>query len=150
MPIKRFGTLVLLLLLVVGGGLAIGFVTAPGDWYANLAKPSFNPPNWVFGPVWTCLYVVIAVVGWRAIQRGGPLPWLWWAQLVLNFAWSPIFFAAHQIGAALAVIVLLLLTILAFVLVSLRQDRVSAVLFLPYLAWVSFASLLNWKIWILN
>ena len=83
------------LLLVVGGGLLIGFLTIPGPWYEALAKPSFNPPNWLFGPVWTILYVLIAIAGWRIWRRdprGTPMK-LWWLQLVLNFLWSPSFFA---------------------------------------------------------
>jgi tryptophan-rich sensory protein len=78
--------LLLLLVLVVGGGLAIGFLTAPGEWYAGLAKPMFNPPNWLFAPVWTVLYVLIAVTGWRTFERdrGGWPTRLWCAQLVLR------------------------------------------------------------------
>jgi tryptophan-rich sensory protein len=131
---KRFGPLTLFLLLVVGGGLAIGFLTAPGEWYAGLAKPPFNPPNWVFAPVWTALYVLIAVAGWRTFERdrsSWPMK-LWWAQLVLNFLWSPVFFAAHRIGLALLVILLLLAAILAFLVMSWRQSRVAAWLFAPY------------------
>ena len=91
------------ILLVVGGGLLIGFLTAPGPWYEALAKPSFNPPNWLFGPVWTVLYVFIAIAGWRIWQRERPgtAMKLWWLQLVLNFLWSPVFFALQQIGLAL-------------------------------------------------
>lgn len=149
---KRFGPLTLFLLLVVGGGLAIGFLTAPGEWYAGLAKPPFNPPNWVFAPVWTVLYVVIAVAGWRTFERdrsSWPMK-LWWAQLVLNFLWSPVFFAAHRIGLALLVILLLLAAILAFLVMSWRQSRVAAWLFAPYAAWVAFAAVLNGSIWLLN
>jgi tryptophan-rich sensory protein len=149
---KRFGPLTLFLLLVVGGGLAIGFLTAPGEWYAGLAKPPFNPPNWVFAPVWTVLYVLIAVAGWRTFERdrsSWPMK-LWWAQLVLNFLWSPVFFAAHRIGLALLVILLLLAAILAFLVMSWRQSRVAAWLFAPYAAWVAFAAVLNGSIWLLN
>jgi translocator protein len=144
--------LIVFLVLVVGGGLAIGYLTAPGEWYARLAKPAFNPPGWVFGPVWTVLYVLIAVVGWRVWQRdrdGWPMK-LWWTQLAANFLWSPVFFAAHQIGLALLVILLLLAAILAFVASAWRQDRVAAWLFVPYAAWVAFASVLNGSIWMLN
>jgi tryptophan-rich sensory protein len=149
---NRVLLLVLFLLLVVGGGLAIGYLTAPGEWYASLIKPSFNPPNWVFGPVWTVLYVLIAVAGWRTFRRdrGGAAMKLWWAQLVLNFLWSPVFFAAHRIDLALIVIVLLLVFILAFIVASRRQDAVAAWLFAPYAAWVAFASALNGAIWMLN
>ena len=137
--------LALFLLLVAGGGLAIGFLTAPGEWYAGLAKPPFNPPNWIFGPVWTVLYVLIAVAGWR-VWRKDPGGWpirLWWGQLALNFLWSPTFFAAHRIGLALVVILLLLAMIWAFIGASWRQDRVAAWLFAPYAVWVAFASALN-------
>ncbi len=140
------------LVLTVGGGLAIGFLTAPGGWYAGLVKPVFNPPGWLFGPVWTVLYVMIAVAGWRSLKldRGRWLMRLWWGQLVLNFLWSPTFFAAHQIGLALLVIVLLLAAVFAFIILSWRQDRVIAWLFAPYAAWVAFASALNGAIWHLN
>lgn len=144
--------LILFLLLVVGGGLAIGYLTAPGEWYAGLSKPSFNPPNWLFAPVWTMLYVLIAVAGWRIFERdraGWPMR-LWWLQIALNFLWSPVFFTAHRIGFALVVILLLLATILAFIVASWRQDRLAAWLFAPYAAWVGFASLLNGAISALN
>lgn len=140
------------ILLVVGGGLLIGFFTAPGPWYEALAKPSFNPPNWLFGPVWTVLYVLIAIAGWRIWQRrrdGGAMK-LWWLQLVLNFLWSPVFFGLERIGPALVVILALLAAILAFIAASWKLDRPSAWLFVPYAAWVAFASLLNAAIWALN
>ena len=149
---NRFGSLILFLVLVIGGGLAIGYLTAPGEWYAGLAKPSFNPPGWVFAPVWTVLYGLIAVAGWRSFVRdraGWPMR-LWWAQLALNFLWSPVFFAAHRIGLALLVILLLLAAILAFVAASWRRDRIAAWLFAPYAAWVAFASVLNGSIFALN
>jgi translocator protein len=140
------------LVLVVGGGLAIGYLTAPGAWYAQLAKPAFTPPGWIFGPVWAALYVLIAIAGWRVWRRdrGGRPMRLWWTQLVLNFLWSPVFFSAHQIGLALVVILLLLGAILAFIIRSWAQDRVAALLFVPYAAWVGFASVLNASIFALN
>jgi tryptophan-rich sensory protein len=140
------------LILVMGGGLAIGYVTLPGEWYAGLTKPSFNPPGSIFGPVWTVLYLLIAVAGWRSFERDrrGWSMRLWWAQLVLNFLWSPVFFGAHRIGLALFVILLMLVAILAFVVASARQDRVAAWLFVPYAAWVAFASILNAAIFVLN
>ena len=83
--------LISFLALVVGGGLGIGYVTSPGEWYAQLAKPSFNPPGWIFAPVWTLLYVLIAIAGWHVwlYDRDGWTMKLWWFQLVLNFLWSP-------------------------------------------------------------
>lgn len=142
----------LFLLLVTGGGIAIGFVTAPGTWYGQLHKPPFNPPDWIFGPVWTVLYACIAVAGWRVWRRdrsGLPMK-LWWLQLALNFAWSPVFFAAHAIGTAAIVVVLLLAAILAFVVSTWTRHPASALLFLPYTAWVGFASVLNISIFLLN
>ena len=145
-------SLVLFLALVLGGGLVIGFLTAPGDWYTQLTKPSYNPPSWVFGPAWTTLYILIAIAGWRVWLRdraGWPMK-LWWAQLALNFLWTPVFFSAHQIGFALAIILTLLAAILSFIVISWRQDRAASWLFVPYAAWVAFASTLNGSIFVLN
>ncbi len=140
------------LVLTVGGGLAIGLLAAPDAWYAGLAKPAFNPPGAVFGPVWTVLYVLIAVAGWQVWQhdRAGRAMKLWWAQLALNFLWSPVFFGAHRVGLALLVILLLLAAILAFIAAAWRPQRAAAWLFLPYAAWVAFASVLNGAILALN
>lgn len=149
---NRYVSLALFVVGVVGIGLLIGYATLPGEWYAGLAKPSFNPPNWVFAPTWSLLYVLIAIAGWRTWRQsptGRPMN-LWWAQTLLNFLWSPAFFGAQQIGVALAVIVLLLASILAFIALRWKQDRLSALLFVPYAAWVSFATLLNASIWRLN
>jgi benzodiazapine receptor len=137
---------------VTGGGLLIGYLTTPGAWYAGLAKPAFTPPGWVFGAVWTPLYVLIAIAGWRAARRG-PAAWpikLWWAQLVLNFSWSPIFFSAHRIDLGLVVILLLLVPVLAFIATAWRVDRLAAGLFVPYAAWVMFAFALNLAIFLMN
>jgi len=140
------------ILLVMGGGLLIGAFTAPGAWYEALTKPDFNPPNWIFAPVWTALYALIAIAGWRIWQRDrtGPAMRLWWLQLVLNFVWSPAFFALQHVGLALAIILALFVTIVAFIAASWSKDRAAAWMFVPYAAWVSFASLLNFSIWRLN
>ncbi|HVV65301.1 MAG TPA: TspO/MBR family protein [Rhizomicrobium sp.] len=149
---NRWIALIGFLVLVMGGGLVIGYLTAPSAWYDGLAKPPFNPPGWVFAPVWTALYALIAIAGWRVwLEDAGGWPMrLWWLQLALNFIWSPLFFGAHRIGLALADILLLLAAILAFIAVCSRQDRLAAWLFAPYAAWVGFASLLNWSILALN
>lgn len=140
------------LVLVIGGGLLIGWLTAPGEWYRALAKPAFNPPDWLFASAWTLLYLLIALAGWRIwrMESGKWLMRLWWAQLLLNFLWSPTFFAAHEIGLALVIVLLLLAAIVAFILSCWRRDRVAALLFLPYAAWVTFASALNASILALN
>jgi translocator protein len=149
---RDFLSLGLFVALVFGGGTAVGLSTLPGEWYAALRKPDFNPPNWIFGPVWSVLYVMIAVAGWRTWRtaRDSVAMKIWWAQLALNFLWSPIFFVAHQTGAALAVILLLLAAILAFIAMMYRRDKIAAWLFAPYAAWVGFASLLNGFVWALN
>lgn len=145
-------SLVLFVVLVVAAGTAIGFITAPGEWYASLEKPPFNPPNWIFGPVWTFLYVLIGIAGWRVwrLQRDSAAMVTWWVQLALNFLWSPIFFAARNVGLALVVIVAMLGAIAVFIVLARPLDRVAALLFLPYAAWVAFAALLNASILWLN
>ncbi len=140
------------LILVLGGGLLIGANNVPGDWYQSLAKPAFNPPNWIFAPVWSLLYVLIAIVGARIwlSQRRSMAMRLWYAQLVLNFAWSPIFFGLQDPAAALIVILGLLVAVVGFIAAAWREDRIAALLFLPYLAWVAFATALNGAIVALN
>lgn len=138
--------------LVPACGLAIGYATRPGDWYAALAKPAFTPPGWLFAPAWTALYAMIGLAGWRAWKmapRGRPMT-LWWMQLGLNFLWSPVFFGARRIGLALLVIVPLLAAILGFIVAAWRRDPVAASLFVPYATWVAFAAVLNGSILALN
>ena len=125
----------------------------PGDWYAALEKPSWNPPSWLFGPVWAVLYVLIGIAGWRlwrARAEARTAYALWWAQLVLNALWSWIFFGLEAPGPALAEILLLLAVIAATMAASWRPCRSVAWLLSPYLAWVAFASVLNGTIWSLN
>ena len=150
--VRSYLTLALFILLVLGGGTLIGLMTLPGEWYAGLAKPPFNPPNWIFAPVWTLLYIMVAVAGWRTWQRGPRSAAMapWFVQLALNFVWSPVFFGAHRIGGALAVIVALLAAIIAFIVMAGPRDRIAALLFTPYAAWVAFATLLNGALWYLN
>jgi len=148
----RYVSLIAFLVIVLGGGLIIGSLTPPDNWFAQLNKPAFNPPGWLFGPVWTTLYILIAIVGWRCWQRdrsGGAMK-LWYGQLALNFLWSPVFFAAHQVGAALAIILLLLVVILAFIRATWQQDQLAGWFLVPYAAWVAFASILNASIFTLN
>jgi tryptophan-rich sensory protein len=140
------------LALLVGG--AATFFTEPSipTWYAALNKPGFNPPNWVFAPVWTTLYVLMGIAAARVWNKTGfgLEIGVWTAQLVLNLFWSMIFFSLHRIGAALVEIGVLWLTILATLILFWRRDRTAGLLFVPYLAWVSFASALNFAIWQLN
>ena len=148
----NWGSLLFFLALTVGGGLVIGVFTLPGEWYAGLVKPSFNPPNWIFGPVWTALYIMIAIAGWRVYQRdpSGLAMKIWWMALALNFLWSPVFFGAQLLGMALFIILMLLAAIFVFIVRARAADRTAALLFAPYAAWVAFASLLNASLYMLN
>jgi translocator protein len=138
-----FGVLVL-------GGMATG--PALDDWYPALRKPAWNPPGWVFGPVWTLLYPAIAVAGWLAWREGraraGVLLYL--LQLALNAAWPWLFFFERRPDLALACIAALWLAILATIVAFRRVSGTAALLLLPYLAWVGFAAALNHAIWRLN
>jgi benzodiazapine receptor len=134
-----------------------GAVTAPsvGSWYPTLRKPPFNPPDWLFAPVWTALYITIAVAGWRvwlARGRTGARAAMasYSAQLALNLAWSFVFFGAHLIGVAFGEILVLLGAIGINVVLFRRIDRVAGWLLAPYAAWVAFATVLNFALWRLN
>jgi tryptophan-rich sensory protein len=125
----------------------------PGPWYDGLRKPPLNPPNWAFGPVWSVLYLSIAVAGWlvwRARPESAKPLVLWGSQLVLNAAWSLLFFGLHLPSLALVEIVLLLALLLATTVSFFGVRPLAGVLFLPYAAWVSFAAYLNAGLWYLN
>lgn len=145
----RWAFLPLFLALVFCAALG-GALFPPGAEYAALVRPSFAPPSWLFGPVWTLLYVLIAVAGWRVWRRVG---WatgamrLWLAQLALNALWTPLFFGLGWRGVALLEMALLWLTIALCLRAFGRIDRASAWMLAPYLAWVSFAWVLNAGFW---
>jgi translocator protein len=150
---NRRKSLVLFIILVVGVGWLIGATNLPGQWYAGLQKATFNPPNWIFAPTWTALYVMIAIAGWRTYLQEEPsaLPMqLWYAQMVLNFIWSPVVFTLHNLALGLALILALLAVIVGFIWVQSSNDRPAAILFIPYAAWVAFASVLNYSLFRLN
>jgi translocator protein len=124
-------------------------------WYASLDKPAWTPPNWLFGPVWTLLYISMAVAAWLVWRErgfgGAPLPLgLFCLQLLLNAIWSFLFFGLRNPGLAFAEIVLLWLAILATTLSFRRVNRTAALLLVPYLLWVTYASALNFEIWRTN
>jgi translocator protein len=139
-------------LVLVALAASMGAIVKPDAWFAVLAKPSFNPPNWIFAPVWTLLYILMAIAAWRVYRVVGidSSIVLWIVQLILNAAWSPLFFGAHRISFALADIVVLLAFIVATTILFFRRDRVAGSLMVPYVAWVAFATLLNFTIWQLN
>ena len=139
------------------GGLS-GFVTARSvaTWYPTLTKPFFNPPAWVFGPTWTVLYIMMGVAAFLVWRQGFSTKdvrlalTLFAAQLALNGLWSIFFFGLQSPGVAFAEILLLWLSIVATVWIFRRVVPAAALLMLPYLAWVSFAAVLNGSIWMLN
>jgi benzodiazapine receptor len=148
----RRRSLFLFQVLVVGAGLALGASNLPGAWYGSLQKPPFNPHKWVFAPSWTVLYVMIALAGWRTYLHDarGMRMQLWFAQMMLNFLWSPVVFRLRNLALGLAVILTLLVTIVSFIAFHWKEDRVAAGLFIPYAAWVALASLLNYSLFRLN
>jgi benzodiazapine receptor len=122
-----------------------GAVFMPGAWYRSLEKPSWTPPDWLFAPAWTVLYVMIAIAGWLVWKSDGlgPALWVWIVNLVLNGAWSWLMFGRRQIGAALVDAVGMFVTIVAFMVLAWPSSETATWLFAPYLAWVAFATALN-------
>ena len=148
--------------LVLVGWLALSFTAAAmggffllGEWYASLRKPAWNPPNWIFGPVWTVLYATMGVTAWLVWKRGGIAGQrialsLFLLQLLLNALWSPLFFGLRNPGLAFVDIVLPWLAVLVTVIAFWKAHSFSGALLVPYLTWVTFASALNFAIWRLN
>lgn len=153
-PALKSGLALIPWLLLVFAAAAFGAQFTPGPWYAVLAKPDWTPPNWLFGPVWTALYLAMAVAAWRVAGRNSSLKVtaliLFVAQLGVNALWSWLFFGRHELGQALADILVLDLLVLICLLLFWRIDRLAGLLLAPYLLWIGYASALNWRIWQLN
>lgn len=146
----------ILCILVCLGAAGIGSLlttTALSPWYASLRKPSWTPPNWLFGPVWTILFIAMAIAAWLVWRKVGltatPMQ-LFLLQLLLNVAWSALFFRLRSPGLAFAEIVMLWFAILATSIEFWRTVPAAGWLLLPYLIWVSYATALNFSIWRLN
>ncbi len=153
MRMKLFFSLIITL--AVGGIAGFSTATAIDTWYVYLNKPSFNPPNWIFAPVWTILYIMMGIalcLIWKlpASPKRNTAMVVFFIQLLLNFLWSLIFFNKHEIGYALIDIVLLLLMILITIFYFRPLSKSAALMLVPYLLWVSFATVLNYSIWFLN
>jgi tryptophan-rich sensory protein len=134
-----------------------GFATTSSieGWYAGINKPTWNPPNWIFGPVWSTLYLMMAVSVWLVWKKSGLANAkfalvIFAIQLVLNLLWSLIFFGMQQPGWAFAEVILLWVSIVMTIAVFFRHSKLAAYLLVPYLLWVSFASFLNYTIWSMN
>ena len=144
-----------ILISFLAGGIGSIFTTpAIRDWYPTLVKPSFNPPNWLFGPAWTLLYLLMGIalyLVWTSVKENKKSAYIFFfTQLFLNALWSIIFFGAHQTGWAFFEIVLLWLAILAAIFAFYRISKPAAYLLIPYILWVTFAAILNFAIWRLN
>jgi benzodiazapine receptor len=156
-PVAGLAAFILVCLAAGGIGSA---VTAPAipTWYAGLNKPSFTPPNWLFGPVWTALYIMMAVAAWLVWRKPAgamPLPKsqylvVFALQLELNVLWSMIFFGLRSPAGAFADIIALWCAIVATIVLFSRVSLWAGALLIPYLAWVSFAAALNFAVWRLN
>ena len=132
---------------------SVATASSVSGWYTTLARPALAPPSWVFAPVWTTLFTLMGVaafLAWRADGEKRPAFAAFAAQLLLNVAWSFVFFGARAIGPALAVIAVLWVLIVATIWAFDRVDRRAALLLVPYLLWVSFAAFLNYRFWVLN
>ncbi|WP_205620046.1 TspO/MBR family protein [Fundidesulfovibrio putealis] len=137
---------------IASGSAAFVFT---GGWYADLHKPSWNPPAWIFAPVWTSLYVMMAVAVWLVWREGGwKTQWralgLFLLQWLLNALWTPLFFGMHRPGLSFIDIILLWLVLAATLRLFWKVRKAAGILLIPYLAWVSFAVALNFTIWWLN
>jgi benzodiazapine receptor len=153
--VARIAGLVVAVGLCLAVGALGGWITAISvkTWYPLLNKPGFTPPDWLFGPVWTVLYVLMGIAAWRVWRAGARTREalaLFALQLALNLAWSVVFFGLHRIGMAVGVIVLLEAAILVTVAAFRRIDRLAAALLVPYALWVGFAAVLNIAVWRLN
>ncbi len=142
-------------LILTFGAASVGSRFPAGRWYATLSKPGWNPPNWLFGPVWGILYILMAIAAWLVWRKmdlagAGLALGLYAVQLGFNAAWSWLFFGRKQLGWALVEILMLLLAILATLIAFWRIDPISGYLLLPYLLWVAFASFLNFTLWRMN
>lgn len=143
------------LCLAVGFGAAFATAQSVRDWYPTLRKPSWNPPSWLFGPVWTVLYIMMAIAAWRVwmtsgFNGAGIALTLFFVQLFFNFVWSFLFFSAKNPKIAFVEVLALVLSVFATLVAFAGHDAPAAWMFVPYLAWVTFAAALNFTIWRLN
>jgi translocator protein len=150
--------IILCIMIPLGIGGISGFFTASNipTWYATLNKPWFSPPNYLFGPVWTSLYIMMGIALYLIIESNANEPlkrkaYMYWGiQMILNFLWSIIFMHFHQIGLALIEIIAMWVMILMTILTFSKINKTAAYLLVPYISWVSFATILNFSIFMLN
>lgn len=148
----EFFTLFLTYLAACGAAAATGAMFQPGDWYKNLNKPRWTPPDWLFPVAWTVLYLSMSVAAARVAMAGesGQALALWSVQIALNTLWTPVFFGLRRMGAGLVIISLLWLAVAATMLAFWQVDALAGLLFAPYLLWVTVAGALNRSVWMRN
>ena len=151
--LSLFAFIILCLAVSAGGGAITA--TSVDTWYQALEKPPFNPPNWVFAPVWTALYILMGIAAWRVWRLRSFEATLkafavFGVQLCLNLAWSFLFFGLQRTDLALVEIVILFCAIITNTIMFWRIERLAGLLFVPYVAWVTYATMLNASLWLLN
>ena len=142
---------------IIAGAIGSAFTfTGIDSWYSGINKPSFNPPNWIFGPVWTALYLIMGISAWLVLRKYGEdqqvktALFVFGIQLILNGLWSPFFFGFKSTLSGMIIIVALIIMIIKTMIVFMKISKTAAFLLLPYILWVSFASILNFFLWKLN
>lgn len=154
----NFFALIISIAITLGVGVLGSMLTVPsvGTWYTTINKPSFNPPNWLFAPVWTSIFVLIGISAYLVWERRASIAHfprtvaIYAIQLVLNVMWSFLFFYVHSIGMALFEIIVLLIVIIINARVFYKINKAAGLLFIPYILWVSFATFLTFSIFNLN
>jgi tryptophan-rich sensory protein len=151
---KEFLKIIICIIICLSIGTigALFTVTGPDSWYSNLTKPSFNPPNWIFGPVWTTLYILMGISLYLIIKNKidyGEIK-IFSIQLLLNLLWSVLFFGLENTLFAAIEIIILLAAIMWTIKIFYKKSKVAAYILIPYALWVSFATILTWMIYLLN
>ncbi|MDU8524408.1 TspO/MBR family protein [Pseudomonas syringae pv. actinidifoliorum] len=138
----------LIFLLACSAAAATGIIFKPGAWYESLQKPAFTPPNWAFPVAWTTIYLLLAWAGYRLTLLPGSqtVLALWAAQIALNTLWTPVFFGANRIAAAMVILALLWFVVATMIVMALQLDIITGLILFPYLVWLSVAAALNFSI----
>ena len=151
---NKYLSLIFLFLITFSASLVGGFITTSfkEPWYSQILLPSFNPPSWVFGPVWLTLYILMSIAIWRIWIKfyDTKILQIYFVHLFFNMIWSIIFFGFHQIGLALIDLIIILIFIIILMRIYLKKDKISFYLMIPYFLWSFYALILNFTIFILN
>ncbi len=151
---NKYLSFILILLLTFSASAIGGLTTAEfkEPWYSQITLPSYNPPSWVFGPVWTSLYILMSIAAWSSWMKNFSKQhlYIYLVHIFFNSIWSIIFFGFHNIGLALIDLIIILIFIIILMKIYFRENRISFYLFLPYFLWSSYALILNFSIFVIN